>query len=99
MDSRYTLSDVWHAIRTEQTFDYVFWLDITLNILTVGIVRYFSSILVAMATLLIVAFGIIGLLIVVPEVTLPTSAWRYFNIAFGSMRLCLKFMSKSYKFF
>lgn len=82
--SRYTFVDVWHALKTQQNFDYVFWIDISLQILAFEGLKLGGFILVFMAILLITLFSYIGIFHVVPEIAAPGTAWSYFNYSFGS---------------
>jgi palmitoyltransferase len=82
--SRYTLSDVWHALKTQQNFDYVFWIDITLQIMAYQGIKLGGFVLVLFAIIGITLFSYLGIFHVVPEISTPGSAWAYFNYIFGS---------------
>ena len=83
MVSRYEFKDVWHALKHDKNFDYVFWIDILLQILAFRSVRLLGYAMVAVAYVLITIFCVTGMLVVIPEVSAPNSIWRYFNYLFG----------------
>lgn len=80
---RYTLRHVLHAASTERNFNYGFWLNILLDILVEGAIRYFGYLLVCVASFLIGAVSIFGFLIVLPEITYGNSIWFHFNLFWG----------------
>lgn len=81
--SRYTLKDVWHAVRTEKQFDYVFWIDITLQILAYEGIKLGGFVLVFFALTFISMFSYLGIFYVIPEISTPGTAWSYFNYILG----------------
>jgi hypothetical protein len=81
--SRYTLVDVWHAIQTEANFNYAFWLEVSLTIIFEHAVKYFSSLLVIIAIVLILFISVCGFFILIPRIAAPFSLWFSFNIVWG----------------
>lgn len=90
---RYQLRDVWNAMATEESFDYVFWIHITLDILIDNGIRYFGYVLVVMAVILITFLGLSGLGIVLPKVATPGSLSFYFQFVVGKCVLICPYFS------
>lgn len=89
---RYQLSDVFHAASTHRNFDYAFWGHITLNILMENAVKCFSQFLVVFAVILIIGLIASGYLIILPNITSPSSPWFYIHASIGSVvAYCIMF--------
>lgn len=71
---RYTLSDVYHAAKTERHFNYVFWMHITLDILGAAVMKYAGYSLVVVAVGLVAIISILGFFVVLPTLFEP---WSY----------------------
>lgn len=85
---RYTLSDVWYAIRFHRNFQYAFWMDVLIGIIAESLLRYAGLFLSAMAILLISVIGYASFFIILPVVATPGSIWYAWNLVFGIYLLC-----------
>mmetsp|Transcript_28472 Transcript_28472/g.47830 ORF Transcript_28472/g.47830 Transcript_28472/m.47830 type:complete len:612 (+) Transcript_28472:41-1876(+) len=90
---KYTFADVYHAAKYERNFNYVFWLHITLDILTESAFVCAGYALVALAISLIALISTLGMVVVLPAAYVPYSmlhiihsllgAFMVFNIYFN----------------
>jgi len=78
-----SLSDVYIAARTHRNFDYIYWLDSLLTILSKSAIRNLSVILVVFASFLITLIAYWAFFVLLPIVAIPGSLWFNFNIVWG----------------
>lgn len=83
MDSEVSLNDVYIAARTHRNFDYIYWLDSLLTILSKSAIRNLSIILVVFASFLITLIAYWAFFVLLPIVAVPWSIWFNFNIVWG----------------
>jgi len=79
----YVLRDVFHAMKTEVVFDWTFWIDVTLQIMFKGCLRYCGALLIAVAICMILVIGLTCLAILLPVVSKPYSLYWWWNLVFG----------------
>ena len=77
------LIDVYHAMKTEKNFNYSFWIEMTIQLLSEFLIRYLGILFVFIATILIVIVGVIGFFVVLPVVAKPFTIWFFFNVVWG----------------
>jgi len=78
-----SLSDIYTAARTQRNFDYLYYLDSLLTILSKSAIRNFSVILVVFASFLITLIAYWAFFVLLPIVAIPWSNWYNFNIIWG----------------
>jgi hypothetical protein len=81
--SRYTFSDILHAARTQQSFEYVFWIEVLFELIAFKITRISGSLFVVLVVCLISGLGAAGLFIAVPVVTPPGTLGHVVQSAAG----------------
>lgn len=57
---RYNFQDIWYALNTEKSFNYIFWLDILITLLFQKGMNCCSAFLVVIATVLISVIAFFG---------------------------------------
>ena len=63
---RYSFRDVWHAILTEDSFNYEFWLEITLQLVFTQMMSVFGRVLVLIVVVLISFLAYVGFFVALP---------------------------------
>ena len=79
----YTFADIYHAAKTEEHFDYVFWIDILIIVIWESFLKLIGKGLVCIAVLLITFFATSGFLVILPQVARPFSIAFYLNAIWG----------------
>lgn len=87
--NRYNLNDVYHAAKHDRNFDYVFWMHVTLDILTDKIVIYGSFLLVLFAIALIAVISIIGFFVLLPTIATPWTLYFIVHVLWGNLSIML----------
>ncbi len=80
---RYTFRDVYNAAATERSFDYVFWMHVSLDIIGDNLIIIASKLLVVIAIFLILGLGYSGFLVIVPLISEQTPHMYYIHMVIG----------------
>jgi palmitoyltransferase len=78
-----SLSDIYSAARTQRNFDYLYYLDALLTIISKSAIRNLSVLLVGFASFLISLIAYWAFFVLLPIVAIPWSVWFNFNIIWG----------------
>lgn len=91
----YRFQDIWFAVQHEKDFDYVFWIDILLQLVAYKTMKAMGYVMVAFALALITIISYSGLFYVLPRICASGSGWFYFNYTFGPfliLNICFNYL-------